>query len=402
MAPDDLRNIRAMSPPVRILELRSVRGTGGGPEKTILLGAAQADPTRFAITVCYLRDRRDDAFGVTERVDASAVDYVEIVERHSLDWEIWPALRRLVAERSIDIVHAHEYKSDLLAWALARACGIVPLATAHGWTGHSARERLFYYPCDKRILARYPRVIAVSTDIKNELIAAGAGPARVTTVLNGIDPRQFQRDRARGADARRALGLTPADLVIGAVGRLEPQKRFDVLIDAFAELHHRHPLLKLVIAGDGSLRDALDAQRHRLGLLESCLLTGHVTDVRPLHEAFDLFVQSSDYEGTPNAVLEAMALETPLVATDVGGTRELVAHGVEGLIVPPGHTAPIVDAIEILLAAPERARAMAVQARRRVEGELSFASRTRRVEAIYEDLATRTRDRSVHHASAPV
>jgi glycosyltransferase involved in cell wall biosynthesis len=380
-----------MSPPVRILELRSVRGTGGGPEKTILLGAAQADPTRFAITVCYLRDRRDDAFGVTERVDASAVDYVEIVERHSLDWEIWPALRRLVAERSIDIVHAHEYKSDLLAWALARACGIVPLATAHGWTGHSARERLFYYPCDKRILARYPRVIAT-----------GAGPARVTTVLNGIDPRQFQRDRTRGADARRSLGLTPGDVVIGAVGRLEPQKRFDVLINAFSELHHRHPLLKLVIAGDGSLRDALDAQRHRLGLLESCLLTGHVTDVRPLHEAFDLFVQSSDYEGTPNAVLEAMALETPLVATDVGGTRELVAHGVEGLIVPPGHTAPIVDAIEILLAAPERARAMAVQARRRFEGELSFASRTRRVEAIYEDLATRTRDRSVHHASAPV
>ena len=194
-------------------------------------------------------------------------------------------------------MHAHEYKSDLLAWALARACGIRPLATAHGWTGHSARERLFYYPWDKRILARYPRVIAVSTDIRNELIAAGADEARVTTVLNGIDPSQFRRDRASEAASRRALGLAPGDVVIGAVGRLEPQKRFDVLIDAFAELRRRHPALKLVIAGDGSLRDALDAQRRRLGLLESCLLTGHVADVRPLHHAFDLFVQSSDYEG---------------------------------------------------------------------------------------------------------
>ena len=77
-------------------------------------------------------------------------------------------------------------------------------------------------------------------------------------------------------------------------------------------------------------------------------------------------------------------------------------HGVDGLIVPPGHAAPIVEAIEILLAAPERARDMAAQARRRVEGDLSFASRTRRVEAIYEELATRTRDQRVHHASAPV
>ena len=91
-----------------------------------------------------------------------------------------------------------------------------------------------------------------------------------------------------------------------------------------------------MIAGDGSLRKALEDQRHALGLTEAVILTGHVADVIPLHHAFDLFVQSSDYEGTPNAVLEAMAMETPIVATEAGGTAEFVHDGVHGRIIPVG------------------------------------------------------------------
>src|SRR5947207_917056 len=101
-----------MSRPVRVLELRSVRGTGGGPEKTILMGAARADRARFAVTVCYIRDARDGVFSIDGRAAPLGVDYVEVHERHSLDPRIWPELRRLVRERRIDIVHAHEYKTD--------------------------------------------------------------------------------------------------------------------------------------------------------------------------------------------------------------------------------------------------------------------------------------------------
>jgi glycosyltransferase involved in cell wall biosynthesis len=364
-----------------------VRGTGGGPEKTILLGAAQTDPRRFAVTVCYLRDARDAAFGPAERVDPSAIDYVEVIERHSFDWRVWPQLRQLANRLHIDIVHAHDYKTNVLALALGRATDIVPLSTVHGWTGHSFRERWLYYPCDKRVLARYPRLIAVSTDIRDELVRHGADPSRVTTVLNGIDHRQFLRDRNREAEARRTLGLAPDDVVLGAVGRLEPQKRFDLLLEAFAELRPRHPRLKLVIVGDGSCRAPLEAQRRALQLGESCLLLGHVNDVKLPHHAFDLFVQSSDYEGTPNAVLEAMALETPLVATDCGGTRELVENGMDGLIVPIGSVPALVAVIESLLADRARARTMAAHARHRIETDLSFATRMARVEAIYEELA---------------
>ncbi len=372
--------------PVRVLELRSVRGTGGGPEKTILMGAAMADPRSVHVTVCYLRDQRDDVFAIDARARHANVDYVEVKENHSFDPMVWPQLRRLIKERSIDILHAHDYKTDLLALLLARASGVAALATAHGWTGHSSRERNWYYPTDKRVLARFPRVIAVSSDIARELADHGAPPARITTVLNGIDHAHFKRDASKVGEARAALGLDPDDVVIGDVGRLEPQKRFDLLMEAFAAIHAKRPNTKLVIAGDGSLRQDLANRRAALGLEDACLLTGHVTDVIPLHHAFDLFVQSSDYEGTPNSVLEAMAMETPIVATAAGGTAELVHDQQHGVIIPIGSVDRLIDGMEQALSNPDRMRRMAERARQRVEGELSFESRVRRVERIYHEV----------------
>lgn len=372
-----------MTPPIRVLELRSVRGTGGGPEKTILLGTARTDPARFAITVCYIRDQRDDVFGIDERAAELPIDYVELREQHSFDASIWAALRRLVRERRIDIVHAHEYKTDLLAWMLARFERVIPLSTAHGWTGHSQREAWVYYPLDKRILTWFPHVIAVSEQIRGELLRRGARPDHVTTVLNGIDHRRFRRDRSKEHEARQRLKIPVDALVIGTVGRLEPQKRFDLLLDAVARLRGQHPSLRCIIAGDGSLRAALEERSRALGLEDCCMLLGHQEDVESIHHAFDLFVQSSDYEGTPNAVLEAMALESPVVATSVGGTAELLVNGVDGLLVPPGDVQALVSAIRTALTDRAARLDRAASARRRVETDLSFETRMARVEAIY-------------------
>jgi glycosyltransferase involved in cell wall biosynthesis len=371
--------------PIRVLELRSVRGTGGGPEKTILLGAKRADPARFAVTVCYIRDGRDDVFAIDKWARELGVDYVEVHERNSFDRSIWPALRTLVRERQIDIVHAHEHKTDLLAMLLGRYERIVPLSTAHAWVGHSWREQL-YYAVDKRLLVRFPHVVAVSSEIRNELLKYGADPARITVILNAIDPARFKRDPARRPEARAALGLQDDEIAIGAVGRLEPQKRFDLLMDAFARVSADAPRLRLLIAGDGSLKAELTALVDRLGLAGRCRLIGHCTDIIGFHHALDLYVQSSDYEGTPNAVLEAMALESPTIATDVGGTKELAYDREHALIIPPGQVDALIAAIRDALDHPEATTARAKAARQRIEQELSFDRRMDRLEAIYERL----------------
>jgi glycosyltransferase involved in cell wall biosynthesis len=374
--------------PIRVLELRSVRGTGGGPEKTILLGAARSDPARVAVTVCYIRDARDRVFAIGDRARALGVDYVEPIEHGSFDRRILAQLAELVSSRRIDIVHAHDYKTDVLAWLLARRTGAIPLSTAHGWTGHSVRERWMYYPADKWLLARYPHVIAVSSDVRNELLRRGARAGRITVVLNGIDADRFRRDPVRRLESRHALGLAPDEIAIAAVGRLEPQKRFDLLLRAMAPIVSRRPKLKVFIAGDGGSRQMLETERERLGQGSVARLLGHVADPTDVYQAADVFVQSADYEGTPNAVLEAMAFEVPVVATDAGGTREVIRHGVDGLIVPRGDESALTAAIESVLADKAAARSRAGSARARVETDLAFETRMRRVDAIYEALVS--------------
>lgn len=378
-----------MKRPINVLELRSVRGTGGGPEKTILQSAARTDPSRFRVVVCYVRDRRDEVFAIDAKAAALGVHYVNVWERHSFDPAVWPALRRLIREHRIGIVHSHDYKTNLLAYLLSKAVGTVPLSTVHGWTGHSARERYLYYPADQRLLTRFPRLIVVSGQIKSVLVAKGADPRRVSVVLNGIDQHLHVRDSLLQAEVRRELSLEPCALVIGSVGRIEPQKRFDLLIDAVAALVPKYPRLRLVIAGAGSQSESISAYATARLPPGVCRLLGNRDDAIRLHHAFDCYVQSSVYEGTSNSVLEAMAMETPIVATDVGGTSEMITNEVHGLIVPPNDVNALALAIDTTLSDRVRTAARVSAARRRVEGELSFDHRMQCVESIYEDLAPR-------------
>src|SRR5262245_57900557 len=182
----------SMHDPIRVLELRSVRGTGGGPEKTILHGAARRNAERFDITLCYLRHEHDEAFGIDARARALGLDYLEVRERHAFDPRIWPPMVSTIRNRRIDIVHAHDYKTAL---ALARATGVVPLSTVHGWINDTWKERRIYCPADKQLLRLFPRVISVSRVITDTLVKSGVRADRITTLANGIDPVHFRRMR---------------------------------------------------------------------------------------------------------------------------------------------------------------------------------------------------------------
>lgn len=379
-----------MRSPIRVLELRSAHGAGGGPDKTILAGAAASDARDFAITVCYLRDRRDTAFTIGAAASAEGVDFVTVDERHSFDRAVWPALVRLVRDKRIDIVHAHDYKTDLLALALARSTGIMPMATVHNWCGRSLRERLLYYPADKRLMRFFPVVIAVSSPIQRELARLGVPPEHIRLLVNGVNAQAYRRDEGVAAQARADLGAGPGDVVIGAVGRLEAEKRFDLLIEATAALRERGRRVRLVILGEGSSRVQLETLARARRVVDACVLPGFCPHPARLSQGFDVFVQSSDDEGTSNSVLEAMALEVPIVATAVGGTGDLVSNGEHALLVPPRNIDALATAIERTLDDPDATQGRVRRARLRVEGPLSFAARNRALESIYvERMAAR-------------
>jgi glycosyltransferase involved in cell wall biosynthesis len=236
-----------------------------------------------------------------------------------------------------DILHSHRYKENVLA-AIARSAAGKPLLirTQHGMPepftrGASLQHRVSLL-ADRFIARRMTsRVIAVSVDMREQL--AQIYPAqKVTLIPNGINVSELEI-AATKAEARQALGF-PADVpLIGYCGRLEPIKRIDLFLSAATLLKEQHRDAKFVIAGHGNERPRLEQLVSALGLRESAMFLGHRSDVALILRALDIFSLTSDHEGLPMVLLEALAIGTPVVARNVGGIPDVVRHEQNGLLV---------------------------------------------------------------------
>jgi glycosyltransferase involved in cell wall biosynthesis len=373
-----------------VLELRSTAGQGGGPERALLLAAAAArDAARRAAaerdgaavieTLAFLRRRGEDELQFHRRALELGADSHVVEEGGAIDLRTLGRLRRLTRERSIDIVHAHDYKADFYGTLLARLEGTTPVATVHGWPVRTRRERFVYYPADRRLLRSFPLVFAVADDLRDRLLAAGAESSRVVTLPNAVDVEVFRPDAARRARVRAEWGVAEREPVIGTLGRLDSEKRPDLLVEAFAAVAERWPRARLVIAGGRSRGTPIESMVERLGLRDRCLLLGHRADAEDVLRGFDVFVQASDSEGSPYSLLEAMATATPVVATAVGDVPGLLQSEIEGLLVSPGDAVALAGAIEASLRSPDAAARRADAARARVIAERSLRVREERL-----------------------
>jgi glycosyltransferase involved in cell wall biosynthesis len=174
--------------------------------------------------------------------------------------------------------------------------------------------------------------------------------------------------------------------LLGLVARLHRQKGLGDLLAAVAWVRERVPDVRLLLIGEGELRDELEAQARALGLSGAVIFAGIRTDVAEIVAALDIFVLPSLWEGTSNAVLEAMAAGLPIVATAVGGTPEVVVDGVTGLLVPPRDPSALAGALVTLLQDADLRHRMGRAGRERVKQYFSLERMVRRTEALYEEL----------------
>jgi glycosyltransferase involved in cell wall biosynthesis len=202
---------------------------------------------------------------------------------------------------------------------------------------------------------------------------------------NGIDLEEYRR-RQDTAAAKSRLGLPPERLLVGAVGRLSPEKGFDLLIRAADRLLAEGLDLELWIVGEGDQKEALTELVRQLGRAERIRLPGYRSDLAGYYEAMDVLALSSYREGLPNVLLEAMALEVPVLATRVAGIPRLIQDGDNGLLVEPGQVDELVAGLRQLLRSPELRHRLAEAGRRTVEQNYSFARRMERLRRLYDRL----------------
>jgi glycosyltransferase involved in cell wall biosynthesis len=212
-------------------------------------------------------------------------------------------------------------------------------------------------------------------------------PRRALVIHNGIELDRFDPGAMSPAAVRQRWGLGSGP-VVGFVGRLTPQKDPLTFLRAVAELRRHRPDLQALVVGDGPLRGAVEAEIAGLGLGPSCRLTGMQGEVAPLLGAMDVFVLSSVSEGFPFIVLEAMAMERPVVATDVNGVSEIIEPGVSGVLVASRAADAIARAGLDLLRAPDAARRMGRAARARVAERFTVSGMVDRLQTLYATLVS--------------
>lgn len=295
--------------------------------------------------------------------------------------EIAGHLRRLNA----DVLCCSGYKPDIIGWLAARRAGIPAVAVSHGWTAATLKVRL-NEALDRRVLRWMDHVACVSAAQAVKVRRAGVPPERVTVIRNAIDavaraPDPIDQHRLREFFA------TPPERIVGAAGRLSPEKGFDQLVEAAAIVRRTDPGVGFVVFGDGPLRAALTQQIAGRGLQDRFILAGFHTDLEAFLPHLHLLTLPSYTEGLPVIVLEALAAGTPVVATAVGGTPEVIEDGVSGYLVPAGDPAALARRIRDVLRDDDRRRELGRRGRARVQSEFSLEVQSAAYQRLFESLA---------------
>jgi glycosyltransferase involved in cell wall biosynthesis len=246
-------------------------------------------------------------------------------------------------------------------------------------------ERHFYY-------RHTDRLVAVSSDLADYLEDFLELARRPDIVANGIDLETYgPQDPPRHTHLRARWGISDDEVLAISVGRLEPVKNHAAMIAAVAEAAEKVPQIRLAIAGTGGLEAGLKARAKELGLGNRVLFLGHRRDIPDCLRAADLFVSSSTSEGQPVSLLEAMAAGLPVIATAVGGVPEALGSPPPGLLVPPGSTRRLADAVVELANDPARRLELGTAARSRARS-FSLDACIERYSDLYDELLSSRAD----------
>ncbi len=370
--------------PINVLHLRDTYEIGG-PGKTILETHRAIDRNRFRMHLgVFVRDGEsgDSPFTTEARRLDMPVHFVR--GRHSYDPRMIGRVNDLVRTLQIDIVHAHEVKSDVIAYLAARLRPVPIVTTLHGWIGNGLKQRGLI-ALDKRVARGFDRVIAVSRKIERQLIDAGVPADKIRMLHNAIVVERYRRTGRRGVLAE-VIGRPVPSPVIASIGRLSIEKGHADLINAIDLVKRRGRDVSLVLIGDGPERPKLIQQINALGLQGTVHLPGYMQEPQRFLEEVDLMVLPSHTEGLPNAALEALLMEVPVLATRVGGTPEVITDGETGRLVPSHSPEALAGGILDFIADSEAWMRMARRGKDMVAANFDFLARTRKLQVIYEEL----------------
>ena len=378
--------------PLRILDLRDSPWVDG-PGRTVLETAERVNSDRFTIIVggFYSGDPSENVY--LREARSRSLEVCPIPDAHAYDMRIVKTVAESVRRLDIQVIHTHDFRSSAAGYFATRQASLPLVTTCHGWITNSAKGHI-YKQLDIQLLRRFDTVITVSDKMRKYLESRGFRDDKLRTIRNTLVTEEYVVDKT-DSGFRDELSIPKSTKLIANIGRLSPEKGQDLLIDAASVvLRDRHDIV-LVFVGIGSEEERLKAKAAALGMTERVRFVGYRTDMKRIYNSVDLVVQSSLTEGMPNVILEALLMETPVIATNVGGTSEIVEHGVSGYLIEAGVPSQISSAINDFLQREQDHRKMAKRGSQKVRAEFDSSHRVQLLESVYSSVAKSNRGVSV-------
>jgi len=364
--------------PARVLIFQN-RFRLGGQERQTVLNVRTMDRTRFEPVVGVLHLDGDhlpdlDAAGVRPVV----FDVGPRMLRPSTGWQVARLVRFIRAER-VALIHAQDMYTNVLGAIAARLAG-VPMIVTRVDLGHHVSG--YRRPLLAMASRRADRVLVNALSIRDLAIREGLAADRVVVVRNGVDLAELDARARRAPDPP----APPPGAFVCVANMHHPVKGQSDLLAALRELVRDRPHARLVLVGDGDRRPLLEAEARRLGVASRCHFLGHRRDVAALVARSAAVVSASHAEGISNAILEALALRRPVLATAVGGSPEVVRDGEDGFLVPPGAPAALARRMRDLLDDEPLRKRLGERGRALVEEEFGLDQMRLSYDALYRAL----------------
>lgn len=302
-----------------------------------------------------------------------------------------PNFWRLMRSGGYDILHFHLFGANLCAKPLAIMAGHSAIIVHDQCNDASREKNPLLLAADAFWNRSSDRVIAVSESTRSYLLEREDLPDDLVTVIpNGIDAEVFKpASEPQREESRDAVGIPRDCFVIGGVGRLVAQKNFTLFMDIAARILSRNPSAVFVIAGTGPQGEELKAKAATLGIADRVRFLGHVSDRLALYHALDALLMTSDFEGTPMVLLEAMACGLPVVASAVDGIAEVCSDGKDAILVAPGDEPRFASSVECILRNPEFGRALGKEARNAILEGYGIRGLVTGIERVYDEVLSR-------------
>jgi glycosyltransferase involved in cell wall biosynthesis len=300
-------------------------------------------------------------------------------------WSATRDLARYLRDTRAEMLLCNGYKADLIGRIAARRVRIPVVAVSRGWTGENLKVRC-YDALDRINLHWMDRVVCVSEAQARKVRRAGVPERRILVIRNAIRTERFAEPDPVFRTRLLSLFPTPPERVVGAAGRLSPEKGFGVLIESARRVLREEPNTGIVLFGDGPLRGSLERQIESAGLTGRFVLAGFRADLDHYIPWFDVMTLPSFTEGLPNVVLEACAAGVPVVATAVGGTPEVIEDGENGYLTSPGDPDCLASCLLAALESDDARRGMGQRGQQRVREEFTFEAQARLYRRLFADL----------------